>query len=118
MANAGYIATLLNGLDSDVKRVLVPAFDYLQNNWRLGTGVRATNAQWYRVESTTASVAGTEFSIKHGLGVAPTTLIPVLDVGAVGAQLVPLAVSRAADAERVYLTSSSTSAAFIAYLEA
>ena len=113
----GYVATLLNALDADVKKVLVPAFDYLQDNWRLGTGARAVNAQWYRVESTTASVAGTEFSIKHGLGAAPTTLIPVLDVGTVGAQLVPLEVSRASDAERVYLKSTSTSASFVAFLE-
>lgn len=113
----GYVATLLNALPSDIKKVLVPAFDYVQDNFRLGTGPRAVNAQWYRVESTTASVANAEFSIKHGLGMAPTTLIPVLDLTAEGAQLVPLSVSRVADAERVYLTSASTGAVFVAYLE-
>ena len=117
MANAGYIATLLNALDSDIKRVLIPAFDYLQGNWRLGTAARAANAQLYRLESTTASVAGTEFSVKHGLGTAPHTLIPVLDLTAEGAQLVPLTVTRAADAERVYLASSSTGAVVTFFVE-
>ena len=113
----GYVATLLNGLPPDVKKVLQPALDYMQDNWRLGTGPRATNAQWYRMESTTASVANTEFSVRHGLGVAPHTLIPVLDLTASGAQLVPLVVSRAADEERVYLTSASTSAFFTFFVE-
>lgn len=113
----GYVATLLNALDADVKRVLVPAFDYVQDSWKLGTNPRAINAQWYRLESTTASVANEEFSVKHGLGVAPHTLIPVLDLSAQGAQLVPLTVSRASDAERIYLKSSSTGAVFTFFVE-
>lgn len=113
----GYISTILNPLEASLKRVLIPAFDYLQDNWRLGTGTRATNAQWYRIESTTASVANTEFSVAHGLGVAPHTLIPVLDLTQVGANLVPLTVSRAADTERIYLKSSSTGAVVTFFVE-
>jgi hypothetical protein len=118
MANKGYVTTLLNALDSDIKKPLQSAFDYVLDNVRIGTGTRAVNMQWYRVQSTTSSTGGVEFSIQHGMGVAPTTLIPVLDVGTVGAQLVPLEVSRAADAERIYLKSTSTSAVFVALLEA
>lgn len=114
----GYVATLLNALPADIKKVLIPAFDYVQDSWRVGTDDRATNAQWYRFESTTASVAGTEFSVKHGLGTPPHTLIPILDVSEQGAQLIPLVVSRAADNERVYFTSASTSAVFSFFLEA
>ena len=113
----GYVNTLLNALPSEQKRVLVPAFEYVQDTWRLGSGARATNAQWYRLESTTAATANEEFSVEHGLGVAPYLLIPVLDLTAQGAQLVPLEVSRAADSKRVYLKSSSTGAVVTFYVE-
>lgn len=113
----GYIATLLNALPADVKKVLVPAFDFVQDNWKLGDGVRATNAQWYRISSTTHGTANTEFSVLHGMDAAPTTLIPVLDLTAVNSQLVPLVVSRAPDDKRVYLKSSSTGAVLTFYLE-
>lgn len=114
---SGYVDTLLNALPADTKRVLTQVFDYLQNNWKVGTGPRATNAQWYRIESTTASVANVEFSVKHGLGVAPHTLIPVVDLTQAGASLVPLTVSKAADAERIYLQSSSTGAVVTFFVE-
>jgi hypothetical protein len=115
---SGYVDTLLNALPADMKRVLTQVFEYTSNNWKVGTGPRATNAQWYRFESTTASVANTEFTVRHGLGAAPHTLIPVLDVTQTGASLVPLTVTRAADAERLYLASSSTSVAVTFFLEA
>lgn len=117
MASKGYIDTLLNALPAEIKRVLVPAFQYQSDNWKVGTSARATNAQWYRIESTTASVAGTEFSVKHGLGAAPHTLIPILNLQEQGAQLVPLTVSRAADAERVYLSSTHASAVISFFVE-
>ena len=113
----GYVSTLLNSLPAEIKPPLQAIFDYLQDNWRLGSRVRATNAQWYRVTGTTSSNAGTEFSIVHGLDSPPTWLIPIVDLTAVGSQLVPLTVSKAPDASRVYLTSSSTGATFTAYLE-
>lgn len=116
MAN-GYVDTLLNALPAETKRILTQVFDYVGNNWKVGTGPRATNAQWYRLESTTASVANVEFSVKHGLGVAPHTLIPVVDLTQAGATLVPLTVSQAADAERVYLRSSSTNAIITFFVE-
>lgn len=114
---SGYVDTLLNSLPADTKRVLTQVFDYLQNNWKVGTGPRANNAQWYRVESTTASVANVEFSVRHGLGAAPHTLIPVVDLTQEGATLVPLTVSKAADAERIYLKSSSTGAVITFFVE-
>lgn len=117
MAARGYLESLLNTLPNDIKRVLVPAFQYVTDTWRLGDGDRASNAQWFKFSSTTASVSGTEFSIKHGLNEKPSKLIPVLDLNSVGSQLVPLTVSRAPDVQRIYLTSTSTSAVFICYLE-
>lgn len=118
MASKGYLETFLNALPSDYRYPLRQALFYVMDNWRIGTGRRAENAQWYRVTSTTASVANTEFSIAHGIGSAPTQLIPIVDLSDVNSQLVPLQVSRAADAERVYLKSTSTSAVFTCLLEA
>lgn len=113
----GYIQTLLNALPAEVRPILLNAFDYVQSSWRLGTGARATNAQWFRISGTTSSNANTEFSILHGMDVAPATLIPVLDLNAVNSQLVPLTVSKAPDTKRVYLTSSSTGAVITVYVE-
>jgi hypothetical protein len=117
VANKGYVQTLLNAVPSEFRTQLQAAFDYVQDNWRLGDGARATNAQLYKFEGTTAAVAGEEFSIRHGMGQAPTKLIPVLNLNSINSQIVPLVVSRAPDAQRIYLTSSSTSAAFEVYVE-
>lgn len=114
MADIGYIEAELGTLPTEQKRGLVSAFRYLLNNLAFGAvehQTRATNFQAYYLTGTTPAVAQTEFSIAHGLQSAPNVLIPVLALNQIGAQLVPLQISRAADDKRVYLTSSSTSAA-------
>ena len=116
MANKGYVDQILNALPTELRYPIRSCFWYLMDNWRIGDGVRAENAQLYRVSSTTATVANTEFSIAHGLGTAPNLLIPVLDLTAVNSQIVPLVVTRASDSKNVYLKSSSTGAAFVAYV--
>lgn len=121
MASKGEIEAILNTLDPEIRKPLSDAFRVVLDRFQLGQpdeGKRATNFQWYLRSSTTASVANTEFSIAHGLGVAPIAVYPALFLDQVGAQLVPLTVSRAADASRVYLKSTSTSAAFSVWLEA
>jgi hypothetical protein len=113
VADIGSIEAELGGLPSEHKKALVSAFRYLLNNlsWvRLERG-RAQNCQVYYTSGTTSTAANTEFSIAHGLGATPSYVIPVLPLDEVGAQMVPLRVSRAADDKRVYLTSSSTNAA-------
>lgn len=113
----GYVNTLINAFPAEMRPPMQAILDYLQSTWRLGTATKAANAQWYRVTGTTSSTAGTEFSIAHGLPAPPVTLIPVLDLTAVNSQLVPLTVSKAPDAMRVYLTSASTGAFVTFYLE-
>ena len=113
----GYVDQVLNTLPAEVRRPIMAALQYMQDNWRLGDGVRASNAQWYKFAVTSDAVAGTEFSILHGQGQTPSKLIPVVDLTSIGSQLVPLTVTRAADNQRVYLSSSSTSAAMTVYLE-
>jgi hypothetical protein len=117
MATKGAIDLYVNALPEAIRYPIRSAFYHLMDNWRLGDGARAENAQWYAFETTTPAVANTEFSIAHGLGAAPGRLIPVLRLNEVGDELVPLRVSRAADAERVYLTSASTSAVCSGFLE-
>lgn len=114
MADIGLIESELGAFPSDQKRSLVVSFRYLLNNLSFGAisdeRTRATNFQAYYLSGTTPAVAQTEFSITHGLGVVPNVLFPVVALNQVGAQIVPLTVSRAADTKRIYLKSSSTSA--------
>lgn len=117
MAVPGYIGSLLNALPDEIKKVLVPAFEYLSGNWRLGDGARAQNAVWYAFEATTSSDVGAEFSVLHGMDSIPTKFIPVVDLTAIGSQSVIVSVSRAPDARRVYFRSLSTGAVFSGYFE-
>jgi hypothetical protein len=120
MADPGYVKTLANTLAPDVRRVLGLIGEYILGNLKLGRPThqtRATNLQAYHLTGTTHAVANTEFSIVHGLNTAPYLLVPVLDLQTVGAKTVDLTVSRAADANRVYLKSSQTAATFNAIIE-
>ena len=116
MASKGYLGTLLNALPSEVKTPIVAAFTYVLDALAFGPvadGKRAGNFQIYWFSGTTHATANQEFSIRHGLNVVPQYVLPILALDAVNSQLVPLGVSRAADAERIYLTSSSTNAAIL-----
>jgi hypothetical protein len=116
VADIGAIRSILGGIqDAVTRRILIEAFDEVvgsKSGITLGAPDhqrKATNFRGKFEVSTTATSTG-EFSIKHGLETAPTIAIPVLDLGQPGAQLVPLHVTRAADGQRVYLKSTSTSA--------
>ena len=120
MAEIGYVKSIVGGLQKDIKLALEQAFTYILGNLMLGglnEGRRAVNFQWYWFSGTTSTTANTEFSIQHGMGKVPTVIIPVLPLSQVGASLVPMQVSRAADNNRIYLTSSSTNAAFTVLVE-
>lgn len=120
MASPAYINTIVSGLAADIKKAFVLVGEYVLGNLRLGRPghqVRSENLQAYFVEGTTHAVANTEFSIEHGLATAPYLAVPVLDLQAVGSKLVPLEVTQAADARRIYLKSSETSKAVTLLLE-
>lgn len=120
MADIAYIKSLFGSTPDTVKKAAEQAFTYLLGNLTLGApdeGRRAKNFQWYWFSGVTSSVANQEFSIAHGLGRVPMVVIPVLAVNEVGARFVDLQVSRAADANRIYLKSSSTSAAIKVLVE-
>lgn len=120
MASKGFVSALLNSLEDGVKRILNPTFEYVLDNLRFGhpdPGTRAENFSIFWFRTTTPAVAGTEFSIEHGLNVTPVALHPILPLDVVGASLVPLTVSRVADGRRAYFTSASTSAVIYVGLE-
>lgn len=114
MADIGSVEAEFGSLPVEHKKALVAAFRYVLRNLSFGAVEHqkpAKNFQAYYLQGTTDAVANTEFSIAHGLSSAPSVLIPVMGLDAVNSQIVPLTVTRAADDKRVYLKSSSTSAA-------
>jgi hypothetical protein len=113
MADIAGVTAELGSLPAETKNAVSAAFRYVLNNLTLGgvdVGRRSKNFQWYWLQGTTPAVANTEFSIAHGLQKVPNIILPIVPLSEVGAQMVPLTISRAADANRVYLKSSSTSA--------
>lgn len=120
MASKGYTETLLNSLPEGVKGPVTTAFRHVLDNLSIGAPddtKRAVNFRWYRFETTTSSVADTEFSIHHGNGSIPLVCWPVLFLQSSGGQVVRLHVTRPADAQRVYLSSPDTSAAVSVLME-
>lgn len=121
MAVSGYVESLLGGLPADVKRALTEAFRYVLPNGRFGPidhQTKSESFQAFYVNSTTATSTG-EFSIVHGMGRTPYLCVPVLDIGSSNTKLPVLTVTRAADAQRVYLKADagSTNAVFTLLLE-
>lgn len=120
MADEGYVIGLLAGIpDQTTRKVLEDAFREVLRQIRLGEPEhhqKATNFAAFYQDSTTAG-STSEFSFQHGMNVTPRLAIPVLNLNKPGASVVPLEVSRAADGRRVYLKSTSTSAAITLLVE-
>ncbi len=117
MATKAYVETFINALPTEIRYPIRSALWYLMDNWRLGTATRAENAQLYRVSAITHATANTEFTVAHGLSDAPSQAVQILDLSSAGAQVVPLTVSRVADAKYLYLTSASTNASITLLVE-
>ena len=117
MSSKGYVESLLNVLDPKIKTPVVQAFHYVMDNWRIGDNNRAQNAQLYKFQTVTASVANDEFSIHHGQGEKPSKLIPILDLNVVNSEIPRLIVSRAPDNQRIYLKSPTASATITVLVE-
>lgn len=121
MASQGYVEAMLASVqDASLKKVLGSVFNYVLRDIRFGQGIdeeRSVNMGGGFYAATTPAVANTEFSIPHGFGRIPYLVIPVLPLSQVGSTIVPLRVERAADAMRVYLSSSATSEPITVYIE-
>lgn len=121
MAKAGYIKTLLGGLDAGTRVALGNVFEYVLKNLRFGAAEDQTASENFAgafYQHTTPATPDTEFTIAHQLGTTPYLLVPVLPLNVVGAKTVRLEVTRAADASRVYLSSPETSAVIRVLIEA
>ena len=112
MADIGTIDADLGSLDRETKKGLLSAFRYVLKNLSFGSPDEraAKNFRMSWLSATTSSVANTEFSVAHGMESTPMYVLPALPLNEVGARIVPLEVTRAADGKRIYLKSSSTSA--------
>lgn len=120
MADLGYIQRELGSLPRDLRPTLQRIFQAILKDLRLGHPADATastnfGAAFY--EGTTPATPGETFTIRHQFGRAPYLLLPVLPLDTDGAQIVPMTVQRAADENRVYLTSTVANAPFIVLLE-
>lgn len=120
MASKGYVESHLNRLEAKLRNVFVQVFTHVLDQLQIG-GVthqeKSMNFRWIRLDSTTAAVANEEFSIVHGAGSKPLHFIPYVPLESSGVWLPRLKVTRPADANRVYLSSPDTSAAFSVLLE-
>jgi hypothetical protein len=121
MADLGYIESQLTGIaDPALRKVLLSVFKYLLKDVRFGRAEDAeasVNFGGGFFEGTTPATPNEEFSIEHSFGRPPYLLIPVLPLDAIGANIVPLQMERAADSRKIYLSSSVASANFVVYVE-
>lgn len=120
MAVPGFAESLFGGLDATVKKVLTEFVRYALPNNRFGPVDHQTKSESftaYYVNSTTSSTANDEFSILHGMGTTPYLFTQVVPLNVVGAKQVRLTVTRAADSQRIYLSSPDTNAPISLLLE-
>lgn len=120
MSALGGLEALLGGLETPTKKILTELLRAMVPFNRFGPvdTAKAENFNGFKVTSTTATSTG-EFSIEHGMGRTPYVMIPIADLTSSGASIVPLTVTRPADARRVYLKTDagSTNKVIHVYLE-
>lgn len=115
MASLSLVESEIAALPQELRPIFKRIFQALLKDLRFGhpTGDvpdPMTNFGGGFFHGTTHAAANTEFSLPHGFGRVPYLLFPVLPLDTVGARIVPLTVTRAADDKRVYLSSSVESA--------
>lgn len=121
MADQGYVESQLAGIaDPQLRKILSSVFKYILKDTRFGRAEDAeasVNFGGGFFAGTTHATPNTEFSIEHSFGRPPYLLLAVLPLDGSGGNIVPLQVERAADARKIYLSSSVASANFVVYLE-
>lgn len=104
----------LDGFSQDVQTKLLAGRPIMGSN----QNARGANLRWFPLTATTPATPDEEFSIVHNIGTVPYNLIPCLPLDGVGGMLVDLTVTRAADLQRVYLSSSVANAPITVFVEA
>jgi hypothetical protein len=122
VANLASVEAQINGLPVAMRPLFFQIFRTILRDLRFGhptfeASDPCENFGAGFFHGTTAAVADTEFSIAHGFGRVPYLVIPVLPLDTVGAQIVPLTVTRVADDKRLYFSSPTQSASVSVYVE-
>ena len=121
MSAVGYLESLLNTLPPDLRKTMQAftreAFKQLRFGAPGESAVAAENMGGHLVPFTTASVADDEVAVEHQLSRVPRWAIVGLDLGTVNATAPVLVVTRAADMRFFYVSSPTTDAAAVVYVE-
>lgn len=123
MSDIGDLRRLCQGIpDATTKRVMTEVVELLVGRGGIQLGApdhqtRAKNLTAYYLDGRTSTTADAEFSVLHGLGKTPYVALAVLPLDTVGARTVRLRTTRAADSQRIYLSSPDTDAPFTVLIE-
>lgn len=118
---AGTLETILAALPKEIRTVLVNYTNIWIKDLRFGapgdTPASTENFAGALVPFTTSATPDGEVAIAHQLERVPRLAFPVLALDTVGESIVQLAVTRAADATYIYLSSPETNVLCHIYAE-
>lgn len=122
MSDLGFLEREIYSLPAAIRPTMLRILTHLSKNLRFGHPRQVqpdpcVNFGAGFFTGTTPATPGDEFSIAHGFGRVPYLAVPVLALDTVGASIVPLTVTRAADDKRIYLSSSVASAPMVLVVE-
>lgn len=123
MAAIGYLESLLNTLEAELRKTLTAFVREAFKTLSFGTpsdeeAVASTNFAGHLVPWTTDSVADQEVAIPHELGRIPRLVITgLVDPSVVGCSAPVVTVTQAADATNLYLSSDVTNTHCLVYVE-
>lgn len=122
MADLGLVTAELQSIPAEWRPAFMRIFTTVLKDLRFGHPSGAvidpcTNFGAGFLAAVTPSTPGDLFTIAHPFGRAPYMAMGVLPLDVEGAQLVPLTVERAADARRIYLSSTVGSAPITLFVE-
>lgn len=125
MATSSHAKTLLGGVPAELKTPLHKVVEYIFDRTMAFGPISATDprtattnfaGRYLRV--TTSGTANQEFTVAHGLGRTPNVCWQVGHPRVVNSRFLgDLTFARAADDNRIYMTSASTGATFFLYCE-
>lgn len=121
MADIGFLRQRAKSIPDDTtRRAVLDIVETLATQTSLGAPdhqKKATNFQAFYLEGTTSTTADQEFSMVHGLKRTPVVVLQVLNPQSVDARMVRLKTTRAADTNRIYLSSPDAGAAITVLVE-
>jgi hypothetical protein len=119
---SGLIASEINSLPSELRPTFLRIFQAILTDLRIGHPTFAArdplkNFGGAFLHGTTHATPGTEFTMAHGFERVPYLALACLPLDTVGAQMVNLTTTRAADDKRLYISSPTASASISLIVE-